>query len=117
YLIPSARRLHGILDGVALERSLQELVRRHESLRTTLQVRAGQPVQVIHPAGLFRLPLVDLRSLTQEERVTEAQRLIRQEAQRPCNLTQGPLLRTSLLRLDIEEHVLLLTMHHIIFDA
>jgi acyl carrier protein len=117
YLIPSVQQLYGVLDSAALERSLEELVRRHEVLRTTFLVRADQPVQIIHPADTYRLPLVDLSGLEQEERVSEARQLAGKEARLSCDLTQGPLLRTRLLRLHSEEHVLLLTMHHIIADG
>src|SRR5205807_6889701 len=68
YLVLSARQLHGILDTVALKRSLEELVHRHESLRTTFQLRENQPVQVIHPPGGFSLPIIDLQGLEYEER-------------------------------------------------
>src|SRR5216684_3450248 len=63
YLLPSAQRLQGALDLLALERSLAALLLRHESLRTTFQVRADQPLQIIHPLGVLRLPLIDLRGL------------------------------------------------------
>ena len=117
YLIPGALRLHGALDARALEWSLQELVRRHESLRTTFAEREGQPIQVIWPDETFSLPIRDLRSLGQREREEETQRLIEQEVRQPCDLARGPLLRTMLIRLENEEHVLLLILHHIVFDA
>src|SRR5581483_12134387 len=83
----------------------------------TFQEQAGRPVQVIHPAEAFCLPVIDLRGLVSAEREDEARRLARQEAQRPCSLAEGPLLRTVLLALDAQDHVLCLTMHHIISDG
>ncbi len=117
YLIASAQRLHGALDMAVLECSIEELVRRHESLRTTFQLYEDQPVQVIHSAGVFHLPLLDLRGLEQDERVYEARRLAGQEARQPCDLARGPLLRIYLLWLDAEEYVFLSTMHHVITDG
>ncbi len=117
YLVPRAQWLLGNLDTKALEQSLQEFVRRHEILRTTFEERAGQPVQVIHPAGLSPLPVIDLQGLVEEEREQQARRLASQERQRPCDLATGPLLRTYLLRLELQKHVLLLTLHHIITDG
>jgi amino acid adenylation domain-containing protein len=117
YLIPHALYMRGALDATVLERSLEELVRRHESLRTTFFVRADQPVQVIHPAGRFYLPLIDLSSLAEDARERVSLQLVRQEAQRPCDLTRGPLLRAFLLRLQDQEHIFLITAHHIISDA
>src|SRR2546423_3182930 len=93
------------------------MVRRHESLRTTSQIREGQPVQVIALAGTFRLPLAELSGLPLERRETEAQQLAQQETRQPFDLAHGPLLRAALLRLSADEHILLLSMHHIISDA
>ena len=117
YNIPAAMCLRGALNGAALEQSLNEIVRRHEALRTTFSVMEGQPVQVIAPGLALTLPVVDLGNLLETEREAEAQRLTIEEAQRPFDLAQGPLLRTTLLRLDKEEHILLLTMHHIVSDG
>jgi hypothetical protein len=117
YLLPSALRVGGELDVHALECSLQELLRRHESLRTTFGERAGQPVQVIQPAAPVSLPVIDLQGLSPEGKEQEVRRLADQEARQPCDLAKGPLLRIHLLRLERAEHVLLLTLHHIITDA
>jgi amino acid adenylation domain-containing protein len=116
YLIPRVFRL-GEVDAHALERTLQELIDRHESLRTTFEERAGQPVQVIHPISPFTLPIVDLQGLSYELREQEARRVAQQETQCPYDLTKGPLLRTYALRLGLQVHVLLLTLHHIITDG
>ena len=117
YNMPAAFRLVGPLDVAALEQSFNEIVRRHETLRTTFSVREGQPVQVIDPTSTLVLLVVDLRGLPESERKTEVSRLSAEEAKRPFDLAKGPLLRSTLLRLGAEEHVLLLTMHHIVSDG
>jgi amino acid adenylation domain-containing protein len=117
YNIPAAVRLKGPLNLAALERSLNEIVKRHESLRTTFGKVDGRPTQVIAPTLTIHLPVVDLRKLPASKRETEVRRLVTAEAQRPFDLSQGPLLRGTVLRLGDEEHVGLLTMHHIVSDG
>ncbi|QSQ23762.1 amino acid adenylation domain-containing protein [Pyxidicoccus parkwayensis] len=117
YNIPSALRLRGPLNTTALERAFTELVRRHESLRTTFQSHQEQPTQVVSPPAPFTLTRVDLGARPAAERETEARRLIQEEVLRPFDLSRGPLLRTTLLRLSDTEHVLVLVMHHIISDG
>ncbi|HEY0404306.1 MAG TPA: amino acid adenylation domain-containing protein, partial [Pyrinomonadaceae bacterium] len=117
YNIPAALHLKGRLNLAALEWSLNEIVRRHESLRTTFQVRAGQPAQVISAPQPFSLPFIDLSQLPESERAKEVEHLAAAEAQRPFDLAGGPLLRVMLLRLGTDEHVLLWVMHHIIGDG
>ncbi|HEX2188119.1 MAG TPA: amino acid adenylation domain-containing protein, partial [Longimicrobiaceae bacterium] len=92
-----------------------ELVERHETLRTTFAEREGEPVQVIHPPAPVPLPLVDLRGAPGGG--SQARRLAAEEALRPFDLTLGPLLRSTLLRLGDEDHVLLFTMHHVVTDG
>ncbi|HYO62150.1 MAG TPA: amino acid adenylation domain-containing protein, partial [Pyrinomonadaceae bacterium] len=117
YNMPSALRLSGSLRVGALRRALEEVVRRHEVLRTTFSVMEGEPVQVIREAASVSLPVIDLSSLPQVEREAEAEMLARDEAARPFDLERGPLVRASLLKLTEQEHLLLLTMHHIISDG
>ncbi|MGD0207573.1 MAG: amino acid adenylation domain-containing protein [Verrucomicrobiota bacterium] len=117
YNIPAAVRLKGPLNLAALEQSLNEIVKRHESLRTTFGKVEGRPTQVIAPALTIKLPVVDLRKLPASERETEVRRWVTAEAQRPFDLSQGPLIRGTVLRLGDEEHVGLLTMHHIVSDG
>ncbi|HEX8352860.1 MAG TPA: amino acid adenylation domain-containing protein, partial [Pyrinomonadaceae bacterium] len=118
YNVPTALGLKGALDAGALARSLEAVVARHESLRTTFGLAAdGQPVQVIADNMSVPVPLEDLRGLPEDVREDEARRLARAEAERPFDLTRGPLLRARLLRLSDEEHVLLVTMHHIVSDG
>src|SRR5581483_6823229 len=88
-----------------------------ESLRTTFQMCEGQPVQVIHGQSPCALPVVDLSTLAPSAREREAQLLMRQESGRPFDLTRGPLVRSMLLRWSLQEHLLLLTLHHIIADG
>ena len=116
YNIALGVRLKGRLNVAALERSLGEIVRRHESLRTTFTARGGTPVQVIAPELEVRLTLEDLSALAEAEREAEAERLAAAEARRPFDLERGPLIRAVLLRLGAEDHVLLRTVHHIISD-
>ena len=117
YNIPVAHRIEGLLNLAALEQSLGEIVRRHEALRTTFASVDGQPLQIIAPDLNLTLPVVDLRELPETEREAETQRLATENAQRPFDLAQGPLLRVKLVRLSEEEHVFLLTMHHIVSDG
>ncbi|HEX3129772.1 MAG TPA: amino acid adenylation domain-containing protein, partial [Thermoanaerobaculia bacterium] len=117
YNMPMGLRLSGRLDVLALERSIGEIVRRHEVLRATFHERDGEPVQTLAAPAPWRLPLVDLAGLAAETREAEARRLGRREASTPFDLARGPLLRTLLLRLDGEEHGLLVNMHHIVADG
>jgi amino acid adenylation domain-containing protein len=117
YHISAVRRLIGVPDVAALERSLGEVVRRHEVLHTSFRSTASGATQVISPPAHFRLPVTDLSHLPPSQREREAQRLAEAEACLPFNLEQGPMLRASLLRLSVDEHVLLLTLHHIVTDG
>jgi alpha-ketoglutarate-dependent taurine dioxygenase/acyl carrier protein len=117
YNVHIAVRLSGSLDTAALERSLSEIVRRHETLRTTFSLENGEPVQIIHPAQPIELPLFDLSQVRADEREERARQMVLEEAARPFDLSAGPLLRTHLLKLDDEEHIALLTMHHIVSDG
>ena len=117
YSMPAGVRLRGRLDAPALARSLEAIIERHEALRTTFFEEGGEPVQVIHPAMLLRLPVVDLESLEPGRRETAAFALCRAEARRPFSLEQGPLVRARLFRLAHQDHLLLLAMHHIVSDG
>ena len=117
YNMPFAVRLCGHLDVAALERVMKEIIRRHEILRTTFPVENDMPVQRIAPEAVFRLPLDDISAMPEESLEAEALRLAREEASRPFDLSEGPLLRARLLRIKPDEHMLVLTMHHIIFDG
>ncbi|HEX8475509.1 MAG TPA: amino acid adenylation domain-containing protein [Pyrinomonadaceae bacterium] len=117
YNITMGVRLSGLLKVDALRQSLNEIVRRHEVLRTTFAVEDGQAVQVVSPSLALELPIVDLQDVPEDERMARAQNLTKEEAQRPLSLTSGPLLRVTLLRLSPEEHILLLVIHHIVSDG
>jgi amino acid adenylation domain-containing protein len=115
--IPYVVRLVGVLNITVLEQSFHEILRRHEALRTTFAAVDGQPVQVIASAAHMPLIVQDLRALPEAEREDEAQRLVQEESRRPFDLVRGPLLRGCLLRLGEQEHLLLMTLHHITIDA
>jgi amino acid adenylation domain-containing protein len=117
YNVPLAVRLVGPLDTPVLAASLAEIVRRHETLRTTFAGTADGPVQVIGAAGPLRLPVIDLRLLPGGEREREARRLARDEGESRFDLPRGPLLRAALVRVGEEEHLALVTLHHIISDG
>ncbi|HEU5367436.1 MAG TPA: amino acid adenylation domain-containing protein [Ktedonobacterales bacterium] len=114
---PFLLRLMGPLDIPALERSLNELLSRHETLRATFALGADQPIAVIGPAEPLALTVVDLASVPEARREAEALRLAAQEARQPFDLTTGPLLRAALWRLHASEHLLLLTSHQISADT
>lgn len=113
----TAVHLQGVLNVAVLEQCINEIVRRHEVLRTSFPVVDGQPIQAIAPTLILSLPIVDLRGLRCQQREEKVQQLVTQEAQRPFNLAEGPLLRVTLLQLGDEEHVFILTIHHIVSDA
>jgi acyl carrier protein len=117
YNMPAAIKLTGTLDVEALERTLTEIVRRHEVLRTSYANEDGRPVQVIHPVVPVPLPLFELGHLRAEEQEEQVRQLAQAEAAQPFDLSQGPLLRAQLLRLSEREHVVLFTMHHIVSDG
>jgi amino acid adenylation domain-containing protein len=117
YNVPKLLRLRGHLDVPALARSLSEVVRRHEALRTTFELRHGSPLQRVRPPAPVPLPVTDLSHLPPAEREAEAARLLAEEARRPFDLAAGPLMRASLIRLSDEEHAFTLTLHHIISDG
>jgi hypothetical protein len=117
FMMPAAMQLKGKLNVATLEQSINEVVRRHESLRTTFDVVDGRRVQVIAPTLILRLPLIDLRALDETGREAETRRQVYEEARRLFDLKHGPLIRVTLLQLAEEEHAVLLTMHHIISDG
>jgi hypothetical protein len=117
YHVPKAVRLAGKLDVAALKRTLDHLVERHESLRTSFATTDGVPLQVINKRLEVELPIVELSELTESERELETRRLLREEVRRPFDLAHGPLIRALLLRLGEQEHIFLMTMHHIITDG
>ena len=117
YNMPAAIRLQGILNLSCLQRALDEILVRHEVLRTNFDVLEDQPVQIIRHARALPLTFIDLSNLPFEEQTAEAKRLTEAEAKRPFQLHEDVLIRASLLKLNEEEHIFLLTMHHIVSDA
>ncbi|HEV2735556.1 MAG TPA: amino acid adenylation domain-containing protein, partial [Longimicrobiaceae bacterium] len=117
YNMPFPLRLRGRLDAAALRARLDALVERHETLRTVFAERDAGQVQIIRPPAPVELAEMDLRDLPEAEREPAAERLAADEAIRPFDLARGPLLRSTLLRLGEEDHVLFLTMHHVVSDG
>jgi amino acid adenylation domain-containing protein len=117
YNIAGALRLEGPLDAAALQRALDTVVTRHEALRTSFAEVDGNPVQLVAEGVAAAVCVTDLSGLREEERGVEAERLMREESARPFDLGRAPLLRLSLLRLAASEHLLLVTLHHIISDG
>src|SRR4028119_2465851 len=117
YNVAAALRLTGSLNIAALEQTFNEIVRRHEALRTTFRMLEGELVQVIAPTLTVPLPVVDLRNLPTAEQEAETRRLATEERSRPFDLSQEPLLRVMLLQLDSSEHIILLNLHHIVSDG
>ena len=117
YTLPFAVRMTGALHVAALAQSLQEIVRRHDVLRTTFSVVEGQLMQIISTSAAPWLAVVDLQGLSEVGRDAEMRGLLRKQVERPFDLVCGPLLRCVLLRLADEDHVLLLTVHHIVADG
>jgi amino acid adenylation domain-containing protein len=117
YNIPTGVRLEGRLNLEALERVINEIVRRHEVLRTRFEVDEGAPVQVIDLWEPRSLEVEDLISLAPEEREAEVRRRASEDAATGFDLRRGPLLRVKVLKLDDEDHAVLFTMHHIVSDG
>ncbi len=117
YNVPRILRICGPLNRNALSRSLNEIVGRHQALRTTFIEDHGQPVQRIASDASIDLPVTGLEHLPPGDRDPEARRLAFAEAAKPFDLARGPLFRAALFRLADSEHILVLTMHHIVTDA
>ena len=117
YTIAVRRRLRGALDESALARSLTELVRRHESLRTIFVTRDGEPCQEITPAQPVEPETIDLEAVPAVDREAVVEEHVHKEVQRPFSLARGPLFRPVLLRLAPDEHELIVSIHHIVADG
>src|SRR5690606_34010324 len=117
YNLHAAISISSVLNHAALRRAVGEIVARHETLRTRFLAIDGEPKQVVAPELDTELPVVDLRHLPASQREAEALRLATDEARQPFDLATGPLLRTRLLTLGADRHVLLITLHHIIADG
>ena len=117
YNISGAIRLQGPLNGVALEQSLNEILRRHEVLRTQIDRQTGQPIAIISPVSHLPLSVIDLSALPPDQQDLEVRQRALAEARQAFDLTSAPLLRVKLLRLSEQDHVMLFTMHHIVADG
>ncbi|MBD2529847.1 amino acid adenylation domain-containing protein [Nostoc flagelliforme FACHB-838] len=117
YNIPVAIRLIGKLNVAALSKSINEIIRRHEILRTKFNVVDGEAIQVIHNGENFTFTVIDLQALPEDKKQQEVQNLAVLEAQKPFDIVQDCLIRTTLIQLSETDHVILLTMHHIVSDG
>jgi len=114
---PLAARLRGPLEPTVLARTIDEIVRRHEVLRSIFPERNGEPIQLVLPPQPLALRVTNLTDLPESEREDEARRIAAEAARKTFDLARGPLLRAALLRLGAQDHILLLMMHHIVFDG
>ncbi|HXA86027.1 MAG TPA: condensation domain-containing protein, partial [Candidatus Dormibacteraeota bacterium] len=117
YNMPAAVQIQGDLDTATLEKALNEIVRRHDTLHSNFVLLDQALVKCVSPVEAFSVPLVDLRQLPEEERYPRARQLARAESQHPFDLEQDWPVRFALVRLGNADHVLLLTMHHIVSDG
>lgn len=117
YNIPTAIHLKGLLDVTALKQSLNEIMKRHEAWRTSFVIVDKQPFQAIASKLSWELPIVNLEHLSGKNWDIEVQKIASEEAKKPFDLSQAPLVRATLLRLSETEHIFLLTMHHIVSDG
>jgi amino acid adenylation domain-containing protein len=117
YNSPLPLRMVGPLNVPALEAALSEIVRRHETLRTTFSVADGQPVQVISPPRTVPLPVVEMGGVAEDDRDQALHDRVSELLNQPFDLERGPLFQATLIRADDEDHVLALAMHHILSDA
>ena len=115
--IPAAIRLKGSLNVKALKDSLNEIIRRHEVLRASFVTQNGVPHQVVAPELKLDLPVIDLQHIAVNERETKATHKAREEALVPFDLSKGPMIRAKLLRLNSEDHIIVLSWHHIVSDG
>jgi amino acid adenylation domain-containing protein len=117
YIVPAALSLIGEFRALTLQQTLNEIIRRHETLRTTFGMEDGEPVQIISARPNCELPVIDLSSLQKAERDVLAEQVATEAVGRAFNLASGPLLRVMLVRLASEQHLLMMAMHHIISDG
>jgi amino acid adenylation domain-containing protein len=117
YNVPLFWQLQGFLNIAALEQALKQIVQRHEVLRTTFSFVDESPIQVIHAHPQLTMQVLDWRQLTEENQLTRATQLATEELQQPFDLSNPPLLRVKLLQLTNQSHLLLIVIHHIVFDG
>ena len=117
YHVPIFWQLKGNLNQQALEKAIAEIISRHEVLRTNFSLVNESPIQVINPPFKLTIPVIDLSGLTEENKLQKAEQLAIEELQKPFDLATDSLVRGTLLKLDPESHILLLVIHHIVFDG
>lgn len=117
YNSPFAVSLKGKLDVALLEKGLNEIVKRHETMRTTINSIEGRPVQQVHPYKPFRLEMTDISEIEADRRESELMSRVYEEGRKPFDLKEGPLFRPSVIKVNEEEYVLMLIMHHIVSDS
>ena len=117
YNVPVGYRIKGALDLTALEDSFNQIIKRHEVLRTTFAVKDGDPLQLIHPALTIKITVTELDHLPGEEREDRLQALASEESVRSFDLSRLPLIRVSLFKLGEAEHVVIINLHHIVADG
>ncbi|MEH2050450.1 amino acid adenylation domain-containing protein [Nostoc sp.] len=117
YNVPFFWQINGFLNISALEQAIKEIVQRHEVLRTSFCIVDESPIQIIHAYPQLTMQVLDWRQLTEENQLSKAQQLAKEELQQPFNLSNPPLLRVKLLQLNDQSHLLLLVIHHIVCDG
>lgn len=117
YNISSGMRLSGVLDVAALESALSSVIRRHETLRTSIVTENGEPAAIVHEVDAWTLPVTDLQGLSQAERDSTVRKIAAEESMRSFSLSKGPLIRNRLLVIGPQEHVLIVVVHHIVADG
>ncbi|MEL7037607.1 MAG: condensation domain-containing protein [Cyanobacteria bacterium J06592_8] len=117
YNMPFGFRISGSLNLLALEQSLNEIIQRHEGLRTTFSVIEGEPTQVIHDPFSFHLSVVNVESIAKEQQENRVMEWVKADIEKPISLTQLPLFRGTIFQLSEQDYFLLLNIHHIIIDA
>ncbi|MBD2567296.1 non-ribosomal peptide synthetase [Anabaena lutea] len=117
YNIPYRLQIQGLLNISILEKSISEIIQRHEILHTNFISIDGQAKQVITAKNTFSLPLIDLQSLPEYQQKLEVEKIAKQESEKPFNLAENSLFRIKILQLNAESHILLVNIHHIIFDG
>ena len=117
YNIPLAMKLIGNLDLVVLKSCIEEIIRRHESLRTTFKLVGDQPYQVISSDTEFNLQVVELNDTSEDDLEEAIAGYLIAEARKPFDLEHGPLFRVVLMKLSVDHHIVLFNMHHIISDG
>ncbi len=117
YILPMSARLRGKLDVAVVEKTISEIIRRHEALRSVFPATNGSPSQLVLPPAAASIPVTDLAGIPLADREAKAREIAAADVRKPFDLSKGPLFRARLLKLDEEDHALVISIHHIVFDA